>query len=139
MVSNDAFILIILPLLLSLLGLNTLSLDTIAWFGKMDRFSTHKTMLHSLLHQLTLLIEKATASAADLWDPMHGCLDAWMLVVLPGGRFGTNLGCILDALDYLWCQLGWSLPAFGRMWARLAQPGYPDEPVGAPVRAGAPI
>ena len=27
-------------------------------------------------------IEKATASAADLWDPRNGCLDAWMLVFL---------------------------------------------------------
>ena len=24
-------------------------------------------------------IEKATTSAADLWDPRNGCLDAWML------------------------------------------------------------
>ena len=29
-----------------------------------------------------ILIEKATASAADLWDPRTGCLDAWMLVLL---------------------------------------------------------
>ena len=29
-----------------------------------------------------LFIQKATASAADLWDPMLGCLDAWMLVFL---------------------------------------------------------
>ena len=87
-----------------------------------------------------IYIEKATASAADLWDPMHGCLDAWMLVVvLPGSRFGTNLGCILDALDHLWCHLGWSLQACGSMWARLAQPGYPDEPFGIPVQAGASI
>ena len=27
-------------------------------------------------------IEKATASAADLWDPRLGCLDARMLVFL---------------------------------------------------------
>ena len=29
-----------------------------------------------------IYIEKATASAADLWDPRNGCLDAWMLVFL---------------------------------------------------------
>ena len=29
-----------------------------------------------------MYIEKATASAADLWDPRLGCLDAWMLVFL---------------------------------------------------------
>ena len=62
-------------------------------------------------------IEKATASAADLWDPMHGYLDAWMLVVvLPGGRFGTDLGCILEALGHLWCHLEWSLKACGGIW-----------------------
>ena len=31
-------------------------------------------------------IEKATASAADLWDPRLGCLDAWMLVFLIAWR-----------------------------------------------------
>ena len=40
-----------------------------------------------------ILIEKATASAADLWDPseawMPGCLDAWML--------GACLFACLDA------------------------------------------
>ena len=34
-------------------------------------------------------IEKATASAADLWDPRHGCLDAWMLGCLSEELFGT--------------------------------------------------
>ena len=52
-------------------------------------------------------IEKATASAADLWDPMHGCLDAWMLVFwLLGDRFGNNENHILEAFDHLWCLLG---------------------------------
>ena len=49
-------------------------------------------------------IEKATASAADLWDPRLGCLDVQMLVFLlawcmPGARFGTNLSHILEASD----------------------------------------
>ena len=29
-----------------------------------------------------IYIEKAIASAADLWDPRLGCVDAWMLVFL---------------------------------------------------------
>ena len=37
-------------------------------------------------HIRFLLIEKATASAANLWDPMLGCLDAWMLVCLLAWR-----------------------------------------------------
>ena len=80
-------------------------------------------------------IEKATASAADLWDPMIRCSDACS----PGGRFGINLGCILDALGHLWCHLGCSLQACGSIWARLAQAGYPKKPFGTPMRAGAPI
>ena len=28
---------------------------------------------------MCVYIEKATASAADLWDPRLGCLDDWML------------------------------------------------------------
>ena len=36
-----------------------------------------------------LYIEKATASAADLWDPRLGCLDACLFacLVLDSGRF----------------------------------------------------
>ena len=45
------------------------------------------------------IIEKATASAADLWDPrlaawMLGCLSFW----LPGCRFRTNSNHILGGL-----------------------------------------
>ena len=67
-----------------------------------------------------IYIEKATASAADLWDPRNGCMDAWMLVfVFVWNRFGPNLGCILEAFGHLSCHLGWSLQAFGSIWAPL--------------------
>ena len=62
-----------------------------------------------------------------------------MSFCLPGGRCGSNLGCFLEALAHLWCHLGWSLQACGCIWARLAQAGYPTEPFGIPVHAGAPI
>ena len=50
-------------------------------------------------------MEKATASAADLWDPSLGCMDAWRIVFLPGARFETNLSHIWGAFDHLWCLL----------------------------------
>ena len=60
--------------------------------------------------------EKATTSAADLWDPMLGCLDACMLVFwLPGDRFGKNVSHILEAFDHFWCMLGGP----GATWAPL--------------------
>ena len=52
---------------------------------------------------------------------------------MPGDRFGTNLGCILDALGHLWCHLGWSLQACGSIWARLVQAVCPIEPFDTPV------
>ena len=83
------------------------------------------------------VIEKATASAADLWDPRLGCLDAWMLgclsFCLPGDRFGTNLSYILEAFDHLWCLLRHR----GAIWAPLDEPGHPNELFGTPVQAGA--
>ena len=40
-------------------------------------------------------IEKATASAADLWDARNGCLDYWLggglSLCSPGARFDANL------------------------------------------------
>ena len=54
-------------------------------------------------------------------------------------RFGTNLGCSLEAFGHLCCHLGWSLQARGSIWARRAQPGCPNELFGIPVKAGAPI
>ena len=30
----------------------------------------------------TNIIEKATASAADLWDPRDGCLGVWIFVIV---------------------------------------------------------
>ncbi len=44
-------------------------------------FAAHISRTLDLQHN-TEYIEKATASAADLWDPRLGCLDAWMLVFL---------------------------------------------------------
>ena len=77
----------------------------------------------------------------DEW--MLGCLDAWMLGCLslcsPDGRFGTNSNCILEAFGHLWCHLAWALQGCGSLWARLGQAGYPNEPFGTPVQAGAPI
>ena len=61
-------------------------------------------------------IEKATASAADLWDPM---LDGWMLGCLsfcmPGARAGANLSHIVEAFDHLRCLL----EGPGAIWAPL--------------------
>ena len=44
-------------------------------------------------------IEKATASAADLWDPRLGCSDAWMIVFVVAWwqiwhQFGMDFGCL---------------------------------------------
>ena len=80
------------------------------------------------------IIEKATASAADLWDPRLGCLDAWMLG-LPGARFRTNLSHILEGFDHLWCLL----QGPGAIWAPLDEPGHPNELFGNPVQAAASI
>ena len=64
------------------------------------------------------------------------CMDAWMLGCLSLWCLVADLAPIwvacLDALDHLWCHLGWCLQARGSIWARLAQPGYPDEPFGIP-------
>ena len=66
-----------------------------------------------------MYIEKATASAADLWGARLGCLDAWMLgclsFCLPCSRFGTNLNHILEAFDQVWCLL----QGPGAIWAPL--------------------
>ena len=44
-------------------------------------------------------IEKATASAADLWEPRLGCVDAWMIVFVLAWwqirhQFGMHVGCL---------------------------------------------
>ena len=67
------------------------------------------TLIGNSDNNFVCILKKATASAADLWETMLGCLDAWMLgclpLCLPGGRFGTNLNYILEAFDHLWCLL----------------------------------
>ena len=45
--------------------------------------------MHIFIH---IYIEKATASAADLWDLRPGCLDAWMLGCVSNELFGTPVG-----------------------------------------------
>ena len=46
-----------------------------------------------------MIIEKATASAADLWDPSNGCLDAWMLVfVLARLQMWPQFGLLFGGL-----------------------------------------
>ena len=75
---------------------------------------------------MAIIIEKATASAADLWDPRLGCLHALMLgclsLCLPGGRFEMHLSYILEAFDHLWCML----QGPGAIWAALEYPGCPN-------------
>ena len=43
------------------------------------------------------------------WDPMLGCLYAWMLgclsFCLPDVRFVPNSSSILEAFDHVWCLL----------------------------------
>ena len=46
-----------------------------------------------------IYIEKATASAADLWDPRLGCFDARMIVFVFAWwqiwhQFGLHFGCL---------------------------------------------
>ena len=89
-------------------------------------------------------IEKATASAADLWDPRLGCSDAWMIVFVLAWwqiwqQFGMHFGCLASPVVSLGMVLGWSLQACGSIWTRLGQPGCPNELFGIPVQAGAPI
>ena len=52
-------------------------------------------------------IEKATACAADLWDPRHVCLDAWMLD-------------FVLAWWQIWLQFG---SLFGGLWSRVVSHG----------------
>ena len=42
--------------------------------------------IYIYMYEHIIYIEKATASAADLWDPRLGCLDARMLVFLIAWR-----------------------------------------------------
>ena len=57
-----------------------------------------------------MYIEKATASAADLWDPRLGCLDAWML------------GC-LDAWMLVFVLAWWQMwLQFGLLFGGLGSP-----------------
>ena len=75
-------------------------------FAKTHVVALQQKDVHSCSARMHVSIEKATASAADLWDPRLGCLDAWCLsFCLPGGRVGTNLSDILEAFDHLWCLL----------------------------------
>ena len=54
-----------------------------------------------------IYIEKASASAADLWDPMLECLDAWMLFfVLAWRQMGHQFGVYFGGLWSLVVSLG---------------------------------
>ena len=88
-----------------------------------------------------MYIEKATASAADLWDPRLGCLDARMLVFLFAwcqirdefeSHLGTNLSHILEAFGHFWCLL----QGPGAIWAPLGCPVCPNLLFGTPGAGG---
>ena len=54
-----------------------------------------------------MYIEKPTASAADLWDPRNGCLDAWMLVfVLAWWQMWLQFGLLFGGLGSPVVSLG---------------------------------
>ena len=71
-------------------------------------------------NHIYIYIEKATASAADLWDPRNGCLDACLC-----GRLVADLAPIWVAFWMSWvaCGVTWDGPcklvgACGLDWLR---------------------
>ena len=61
------------------------------------------------------IIEKATASAADLWDPRLGCLDAWMLGCLDACLCARLVGDVAPIWVAFWrplvtCGVIWDGP-----------------------------
>ena len=67
-------------------------------------------------------IEKATASAADLWDPRNGCLDACPFACLVTGlaQIWVAFRMPLVTCGITWDGLGKLVRAFGLDWVSQA-------------------
>ena len=67
--------------------------------GTIHRYTAYMYIYVCIYIYIYIYTEKATASAADLWDPRNGCLDACMLVcVLAWWQIWQGFGLLFGGL-----------------------------------------